>query len=88
MCSRVYHVILSFFLLITSTYGWGEEKHPISEVLVQHLLLTKNFLVCGTYASWGTNSYGAFIFDRKRQAWINLSKGYGLSSNKILKISK
>lgn len=50
---------------------WAEVRHPIEEVLVRRLLLDKNYVFCGTDASWGTNSFGLFVFDRKTDMWRN-----------------
>ena len=50
---------------------WAEVRHPIEEVLVQRLLLDENYVFCGTDASWGTNSFGLFVFDRRTETWRN-----------------
>jgi hypothetical protein len=52
-------------------FSWAESKHPISELLIQHVYLDSNYVFCGSDASWGTNAFGLFVFDRRLGTWTN-----------------
>jgi hypothetical protein len=52
-------------------FPWGENEHPISELLIERLYLDTNYVYCGSDALWGTNAYGLFVFNRKTETWTN-----------------
>jgi len=85
---QIFMVVLNIFLIPQIGFSWGERKHPIDEVLVQEILLTENYVFCGTDASWGTNDFGLFVFDRRTETWSNYCKGNNFPSNKIKKIER
>jgi hypothetical protein len=67
---------LTFPIIVTllaagAALPWEETRHPIGEVLVQRLLLDERYVLCGTDAYWGTNTFGLFVFDRVTEAWTN-----------------
>jgi hypothetical protein len=64
-------------------FSWGESMHPISEVLIHHLVLTEDYVFCGSDASWGTNKFGLFVFNRNENTWKNYSKGNEFPLNTI-----
>ncbi len=65
-------------------------KYPISEIQVQHVLVTNKYVVCGTDAYWGagSNIFGLFIFNRETEAWTNHCIGNGIPSNSVKFIRK
>jgi len=63
--------IVLFALKPVECFSWGESKHPISELLIQHVYLDSNYVFCGSDASWGTNAFGLFVFDRRLGTWTN-----------------
>lgn len=67
---------------------WAETGHAIEEVLVQRLVLTEDFVFCGTDAYWGTNVYGLFVFDRRTEKWTNYCTSNGFPSNTVKGIYK
>lgn len=69
--SRFTLPFVSTLLIFGNAFPWEEMRHPIQEVLVQRLLLDENYVICGTDASWGTNVFGLFVFDRKTETWTN-----------------
>jgi len=83
-------LVVALNILITPQIGfsWGEQKHSIDEVLVQEILLTEDYVFCGTNASWGTNKFGLFVFDRRTETWSNYCKRNDFPSNKINKIER
>jgi len=80
--------VLNIFFIPQILFSWGENKHPIDEVLVQEILLTEDYVFCGTDASWGTNKFGLFVFDRRTETWSNYCKGNDFPSNKIKNIER
>jgi hypothetical protein len=85
---QLFVIVLNVFLIPQIGFSWGENKHSIDEVLVQQLLLTENYVFCGTNASWGTNKFGLFVFDRRTETWSNYCEGNDFPSNKINKIER
>jgi len=83
-------LVVALNILISPQIGfsWGEQKHSIDEVLVQKILLTEDYVFCGTNASWGTNKFGLFVFDRRTETWNNYCKSNGFPSNQINKIER
>lgn len=81
-------IILNVSLIPQTGFSWGERKHSIDEVLVQEILLTEDYVFCGTNASWGTNTFGLFVFDRRTETWRNYCKGNDFPSNKINNIER
>ncbi|MCK4256878.1 hypothetical protein KAX35_08320 [candidate division WOR-3 bacterium] len=71
-------------LIPASSFCWGENKHSIDEVLIQRIYLDTNYVFCGCRASWGTNKYGLFVFDRRTEEWKNY-RSFGLQVDKITK---
>lgn len=64
---------LALILAPRICFSWGEGKHPISELLIHHVYLDSNYVFCGSDASWGSNAFGLFVFDRKTESWTNYS---------------
>jgi len=85
---QLFIIVLNTFLIPQSAFSWGERKHPIDEVLVQNILLAEDYVFCGTDASWGTNIFGLFVFDRRTETWSNYCKGNDFPSNRIKKIER
>jgi hypothetical protein len=85
---KLFVFVLNAFLIPQIAFSWGERKHPIDEVLVREILLTENYIFCGTDAYWGTNVFGLFVFDRRTETWSNYCKGNDFPSNKINKIER
>ncbi len=85
---QLFMFALNVFLIPKIGFSWGESKHPIDEVLVQEILLTEDYVFCGTDASWGTNKFGLFVFDRRTETWSNYCKGNNFPSNEIKKIER
>jgi hypothetical protein len=91
MPNLLYKLIIIFliiFLIPQTAYTWGEMKHTMDEVLIHRLVLTDNYVFCGSNTSWGSNAYGLFIFDRKTETWKNYSKGNGFPSNSIKRMER
>lgn len=81
-------VVFAVFLLPFLVFSWGESRHPISKVLIHHIVLTEDYVFCGSDASWGTNSFGLFVFNRKENTWKNYSKGNEFPFNTIKRMEK
>jgi len=64
-------LVIASILSPTICFSWGESKHPISELLIQRVYLDTNYVFCGCNAYWGTNVFGLFVFDRRRETWTN-----------------
>lgn len=91
MSTLLYKLIIIFFIIFLTpetAFTWGERKHSMDEVLIHRLVLTDDYVFCGSFASWGSNAYGLFIFDRKTETWKNYSKGNGFPSNSIKGIKR
>lgn len=76
--NKITHKFIVVFAVLVSpilVFPWGESMHPISEILIHHIVLTEDYVFCGSDASWGTNEFGLFVFDRKGNTWKNHSKG-------------
>lgn len=67
-------VLISLLLSPRISFSWAETEHSISELLIHHVYVDSNYVFCGSGASWGTNVYGLFVFDRRTEAWINYPK--------------
>ena len=80
---KLYIVILMILLTSNPSFPWGESKHSIEEVLIHTIHLDKDYVFCGSDASWGTNVFGLFVFDRKNETWTNYSAGNGFPSNYV-----
>lgn len=85
---QLFIFVLNIFLIPQIGFSWSERKHPIDEVLVEEILLTEDYVFCGTDASWGTNAFGLFVFDRKTETWSNYSRGNDFPSNEVKKIER
>jgi len=81
-------IVFAVFLLPFIVFPWGESRHPISKVLIHHIVLTEEYVFCGSDASWGTNSFGLFVFNRKENTWKNYSKGNEFPFNRIKGMKK
>ncbi len=86
--SRYFFVILGLCLTPAVCFAWAESKHPIDELLIHELYLDSNYVFCGSAASWGTNIFGLFVFDRRRETWTNYSVANGFPSNKVFEIER
>lgn len=75
-------------LLPQRAFAWGETKHPIEELLVQRMYLDDRHVFCGSSASWGTNRFGLFVFDRETETWKNYCAGDGFPANSIRAITE
>jgi len=80
--------VFTAFLSPILVFPWGESMHPISEVLIHHIVLTEDYVFCGSDASWGTNEFGLFVFNRKENTWENYSKGNEFPFNTIKGMEK
>ena len=67
----LFYLVIAFILSPSTCFSWGESKHPISELLIQRVYLDTNYVFCGSDASWGTNAFGLFVFDRRTETWTN-----------------
>lgn len=67
-------------------FSWGEGKHPISELLIHHVYLDSNHVFCGSDASWGSNVFGLFVFDRKTESWTNYPAVEGPGGRSVRKV--
>lgn len=85
---QLFIFVLNIFLIPQIGFSWRERKHPIDEVSVEEILLTEDYVFCGTDASWGTNAFGLFVFDRKTETWRNYSRGNDFPSNEVKKIER
>jgi hypothetical protein len=81
---------VAVLLLSGAAFPWEESGHSIQEVLVQRLLLDEDYVFCGTDASWGTNVFGLFVFDRRTGTWTNYPevKAFPAPSGRVKSISK
>ncbi len=64
-------LLLAILLCPEIVMSWGEGKHSIDELLIHHVYLDSNYVFCGSDASWGTNAFGLFVFDRRTETWTN-----------------
>ncbi|MBN1424469.1 hypothetical protein JXA88_07925 [Candidatus Fermentibacteria bacterium] len=77
-------VRLALLLVIPQlALAWGESRHSIDEVLIEHTLVDSSFVYCGCNTDWGSNTFGLFVFDRRNETWANYGVGNGLMSNRI-----
>ena len=66
-------LFIAFLIIPSMCFSWGESKHPIIELLIQRIYLDSNYVFCGCDASWGTNVFGLFVYDRNKNTWTNYS---------------
>jgi hypothetical protein len=66
-----FSALIALLLSPQISFSWGEYKHPISELLIHHVYLDSNLVFCGSDASWGSNVFGLFVFDRRTESWTN-----------------
>jgi len=85
---QLFIIVLNILLTPQIGFSWGEQKHSIDEVLVQEILLTEDYVFCGTNTSWGSNVFGLFVFDRRTETWSNYCKGNDFPSNEVKKIER
>jgi len=76
-------IILDVSLIPQTGFSWGgSHRYPIDRVLVREILLTENYVFCGT------NIFGLFVFDRRTETWSNYCEGNGFLRDGIIKIEK
>jgi hypothetical protein len=63
--------LIAILLIPRMSFSWEESKHPISELLIHHIHIDTNYVLCGSDASWGSNVFGLFVFDRRTESWTN-----------------
>jgi hypothetical protein len=82
--------VMMIFWPFCSAFPWEEPSHSPEEVLVHRLLLDENYVLCGTDAHWGSNTFGLFVFDRRTETWTNypLVGGRLSASSKVKSIDK
>jgi hypothetical protein len=67
----IFITVIAILLIPRLGFSWGESKHPISELLIHHVCIDSSLVFCGSDASWGSNVFGIFVFDRKTESWTN-----------------